>query len=198
MVTHSVGVGQQGSGFGADRVEAHVPGFGVAAHPLLAHRSRRRPATAAASRRARNAKLRSYQPPPMPRRWPPRIEADQRHDHQRHRLRLAMPMPRSTSGSGMPKRLVTSGSPGRQGAKRRRLSCVQHRQAVDRGRAAGAVASCAGRFRHPSPSNRRHSRWRARTERSRRCASDRRRRCAAAAAGDAALGAAAQSRRRSA
>ena len=39
-----------------------------------------------AARALRNAKLRSYQPAPMPRRWPARVERDQRHDHQVHHV----------------------------------------------------------------------------------------------------------------
>src|SRR5690606_6742293 len=67
----------------------------------------------------RNAKLRSYQPPPMPSRWPAASKPTSGITTSAISSG-ASAEDGSTSGSGMPKRLVTSGSPERHGAKRSR------------------------------------------------------------------------------
>src|SRR5688572_2797622 len=78
----------------------------------------------------RNATLRSYQPPPMPRRWPRASKPTRGNTISTIASGSSNASP-ATSGSGMPCWLVTSAEPGRQGAKRKRpSSCNTGRQYV--------------------------------------------------------------------
>jgi hypothetical protein len=149
---------RDGWDFGADRIQGYVPGPRDAALRRAARRSRRRPATGGADASRRKARLRSYQPPPMPNRW--QRPSKPTSGSTTMAISLAgKAASGSMSGSGMPKRLVTSGSPGRHGAKRSGV-VVQHRQAIRPAQAGKRNCQRAGRFPRPSPSSRRRGRMR--------------------------------------